>query len=298
MPDILSSDHSHLIRPLKPTREDFDRLARCYNSYKDPESWPEGFGGTREFTGEYLEKEMKEIDISQYFIALAPDDSDKIVGTGFVGEAWNIKNGYYVLLLGVDPAYQGQRLGKALLLRATQFASSKQAKLITLETWAGNLKAMPLYKRQGYKWRPNTSVFMENFIPQILTNKYFQDFFSSLKNNWYDAFKPNITQKPDDTKDGEMDVYVYKFQDSSSKYLKVWIDRTIGSISGFHLKDGTKNLVIKATTPNSKAYIGFETFPIKLSIENNSELEVRVAYRISSTSRIRNRLCIAKRLHR
>ena len=63
MSKLLSSDHSNLVRKLNPTRKDFDRLARCYNSFKDPDSWPEGFGGTRIFTGEFLEKQMKDKDM-------------------------------------------------------------------------------------------------------------------------------------------------------------------------------------------------------------------------------------------
>ena len=63
---ILSTiDQSHLVRTLSPTRGEFDLLARCFNSFKDPDSWPEGFGGTRIFTGEYLEKQMKDQDMTK-----------------------------------------------------------------------------------------------------------------------------------------------------------------------------------------------------------------------------------------
>ncbi len=66
MSKSISIDHTKLVRTLNSTKEDFDRLARCYNSYKDPNSWPEGFGGTRIFTGEYLEKDMKHQDLTNF----------------------------------------------------------------------------------------------------------------------------------------------------------------------------------------------------------------------------------------
>ncbi|MHA2215188.1 MAG: GNAT family N-acetyltransferase [Candidatus Hodarchaeales archaeon] len=290
MSNLLSSDQSKLVRTLNNTREDFERLAKCYNSYKDPESWPEGFGGTRIFTGEYLEKDLKDQDLTNFFVVDAPDDNEKIVGTCYVGETYNIDNGYYVLILGVDPSYQGQGLGKALLLHTTEFAISKTANLVRLDTWPGNLKAMPLYKRQGYKWRPNTSCTMENFIPQIITNPFIHKVFPSLSESWYKSFRPNITQHPDTEKEGEMLIYEYKFQENTSKSLTVWIDRTIGRICGFHLINDDYDLLIKATTPNSKAYIGFDSFPTTLKIENNSKQEVnlRIGYEFSSKIEIQN----------
>jgi ribosomal protein S18 acetylase RimI-like enzyme len=292
MSNLLFSDQSKLVRTLNNTREDFERLAKCYNSYKDTNSWPEGFGGTRIFTGEYLEKDLKDYDMTSFFVINAPDDSEKIVGTCFVGETYNINNGYFVLILGVDPSYQGQGLGKALLLHTTEFAISKTANLVRLDTWAGNLKAMPLYKRQGYKWRPNTSCTMENFIPQIITNPFIRKVFPSLSKSWYKSFKPNITQDPDTEKEGEMLIYEYKFQENTSKSLTVWIDRTIGRICGFHLINADYDLLIKATTPNSKAYIGFDSFPTTLKIRNNSkqDLNLRIGYEISSKIEIQNDL--------
>ncbi len=203
-----------------------------------------------------------------------------------MGETWNIQNAYYVLILGVDPSYQGQGLGKALLLHTTRFAISKNSKLVRLDTWAGNLKAMPLYKRQGYKWRPNTSCTMENFIPQIITNPFICKAFPSLKESWYELFKPNITQHPDIEKEGEMLIYEYLFQENSSKSLKIFIDRTIGGICGFHLITDDYNLLIKATTPNSKGYIGFESFSTTLKIENNSKKEVNLKFRFKASSKI------------
>ena len=281
----MESKELEFVRKLTHTREDFDRLARCYNSFKDPESWPEGFGGTRVFTGDLLEKEMKDQDFASHFIVEAPGNKEKIVGVSFVGKTWNVPNGYYVQFLGVDPEYQRKKLGKALLLRSTDYAVSQKARLITLHTWGGNLKAMPLYKRQGYKWRPDTSVYMENYIPQIITYEFFNQFFSKVTKSWYDCFKPVITQEPNNELDEKMLRYEYSFEDENQS-LNVWIDRTIGRINGFHMVTDDENICIKAKTPDSKAYIGFEQFTVILEVQNNSSKEKTIELSINPTSQI------------
>ncbi len=282
----LNQEKSQFVRKLTRTKDDFERLARCYNSFKDPESWPGGFGGTRIFTGEFIEKEMKAQDLEGHFVAIAPDDPDKIVGVCFIGKSWNSPNSYYVQFLGVDPAYQGQKLGKAMLLHATDYVTKLKALLLSLHTWGGNLKAMPLYKRQGYKWRPNTSVYMENYLPQILNYPYFQEFFSNLSKSWYECFVPKITQEPDTNLDDQMQIYEYEFQDQDQR-LVIWVDRSIGKISGFHLKTTTEDILIQGKISNSHGFIGSEEFPINLRFTNNSETDLNISYEVEPTPKIK-----------
>ncbi|MHA1974518.1 MAG: GNAT family N-acetyltransferase [Candidatus Hodarchaeales archaeon] len=278
--------NSDLVRTLTKTSEDYIRLARCYNSFKDSDSWPDGFGGSFTFTEDFIAKQMKNVDTENYFVITDPEDDNKIVGVSFVGGA-HIKGCYYVQLLGVDPSYQKRGFGKALLLRCTRYATQHNSQFISLYTWPGNLKAMPLYKRQGYKWRPGTSVYMENYIPQILNFPVFRDFFSSLPapTTWYDCFRPKIDQEPNAEFDGEMQIYEYYFQEGD-RSLKVWIDRTIGLISGFHLENGNDDFFVKASIFNSRVFIGVEVFDIFLTIKNNSSNTKRFTFDFDSTSQI------------
>ncbi|UCE14641.1 MAG: GNAT family N-acetyltransferase, partial [Candidatus Heimdallarchaeota archaeon] len=263
-------EKTKLIRPLKHSENDFKALARCMNAFKDADSWPDGFGGNLVFTGELLENEFKSKDLSTNFIITSIQDPSEIVGVGFCSKMWNLTNGWYVQFFGVDPTFQKQKYGKALLLNATKAAYESNAQIITLHTWGGNLKAMPLYKRQGYKWRPDTSVYMENYLPQILNYPLFQDFFS--KNCWYDIFKPSITQEPNLEFDEKMEIYEYQFLVDENNKLTIWVDRTIGRISGFHKQSSLEgeDILIRAKVPNSKAFIGLEEFPITLQFVNNS----------------------------
>ncbi|MHA1227684.1 MAG: GNAT family N-acetyltransferase, partial [Candidatus Hodarchaeales archaeon] len=279
-------ENSDFVRTLTKTKEDYIRLARCYNSFKDSDSWPDGFGGSFTFTEEYISEQLKNMDTENYFVVIAPEEPDKIIGISFVGGA-HVKGCYYVQFLGVDPAYQKRGFGKALLLHCTEYAFRHKSQFISLYTWPGNLKAMPLYKRQGYKWRPDTTVYMENYIPQILNFPVFKEFFTSLSGSktWYECFKPAIDQEPNLELDNKMQIYEYYFEDEE-KSLRVWIDRTIGWISGFHLKTNNEDLLVKTKISNSKVFIGIEDFEILLTIDNNSNTEKHFNINASSTAQI------------
>lgn len=273
-----------LIRTIEYNKQDCAALARCYNSFKDSDSWPEGFGGSFVFTGEFFERLLENEDLTAWFIANAPDDNTKIIGVSLCNRSWDIHNAWHIALLGVDPAYQGQKYGKALLLLSTQFAMEKKARLIALHTWGGNLKAMPLYKKQGYKWRPDTSVFMENYIPQILNFPIFQEFFS--ENYWYDVFKPNLTQEPDLEFADKMAIYEYNFEKNNKESIRIWVDRSVARISGFRIRTLNEDLLINAKTPNSDVFIGIESSPVILEIDNQGKSSKKLSIQISSSEQI------------
>ncbi|NPD88807.1 MAG: GNAT family N-acetyltransferase [Asgard group archaeon] len=279
------NEKNKLVKNMQQTQKEYEKLARCFNSFKDSDSWPGGFGGSFVFTAEWAEDYYKSVDMSSFFVVYAPDDENKMVGVCICNKSWDTPDGWYVAIIGVDPAYQGQKLGKALLLKATQYAMERGARFIGLHTWGGNLKAMPLYKRQGYKWRPRTSVYMENYIPQILNYSLFREFFSIY--SWYDIFKPVINQEQNNELDNEMHIYEYYFETEEGESLRVWIDRSIGRISGFHFKFKNLDLHIQAKTPNSQAFVGIDEFPFNLLLKNQSEENVKISLSASSTSSLK-----------
>ena len=88
---------------------------------------------------------------------------------------------------------------------------------------------MPLYKRQGYKWRPYTNVYMDNYIPPILNYPLFKPFFAQF--NWYDSFKPVVNQLENTEKKGGMPIYKYV----SNRFLSAIENLLLGSkLSEFH----------------------------------------------------------------
>ncbi|MHA2233331.1 MAG: GNAT family N-acetyltransferase, partial [Candidatus Hodarchaeales archaeon] len=184
-------------------------------------------------------------------------------------------------LLGVSPRFQGQGYGKALLLDATEFAISLNKTRITLGTWGGNLKGMPLYKRQGYNWLPGTDVFMENYMPGIVSCPFFQEFFSRFE--WYASFRRQIVQKPDDMTINGMNVYEYHFVGDEENELRVWIDREGKGIHAFHWKKNGRDHSIKFQLSTHEAYLGYGTVPWKLIVKNDLTKALEIGLEVETT---------------
>ncbi len=110
------------IRQLQATKEDFQVLAACYNMFNDPDSWPSGFGGGMLHTAETVARSFEGKTLEAHFVAVSPENPTQFIGACFCSRATIRPNTWYVALLGVDPAFQGQGFGKALLLKALQFA--------------------------------------------------------------------------------------------------------------------------------------------------------------------------------
>ncbi|MFW9924702.1 MAG: GNAT family N-acetyltransferase, partial [Candidatus Thorarchaeota archaeon] len=156
------AEYKFHIREFQKNHSDAQLLAECYNSWDDPKSWPGGFSHGDPFTAERILEEMDKQTPLSKFVAVA---DGKIVGHCDVLEHFIAEDIVYIGLLGVNPAYQSKKIGKNLLLKAINRAIELEKEIITLHTWGGNLKAVPLYKKVGYFWAPDSSVYMENFLP-------------------------------------------------------------------------------------------------------------------------------------
>ena len=108
-------------------------------------------------------------------------------------------------------------LGKALLLEALK-RHRRRLRQLTLGTWAGNLKAVPLYKKTGFFWVPETSVWMQNFIPTALTLPIARDFFAAATGTPSSA----SNRRPDEQWQG-IKVFPYRFEQDD--LFAMWIDR-------------------------------------------------------------------------
>ena len=240
------------IREFKKTQEDAQMLAECYNTFDDPESWPGGFSHAEPFTAERILEGLEKESYISKMVAVA---DGKIVGHCNVLEHFYEEDTVYVGLLGVDPKYQGRKIGKNFLLKATDKAVELGKNEITLHTWGGNLKAVPLYKKTGYYWAPESSVYMENFLPGILGNKLFKSYFDKF--DWYTTYKRDLSLTPDAQKIGSMDIYEYKFEADENNSLQVIIDQRAKKICGFELKNPEGIIGVKCLVKESIAHPGF-----------------------------------------
>jgi GNAT superfamily N-acetyltransferase len=119
----------------------------------------------------------------------------------------------YVAFLYADPAIHGLGIGKRLLRAALDHCIRSGWREVTLHTWAGNEKAMPLYKRMGFFWSPESDVYMRCFIPAVVNSEPGKRFFEHAGRDWYTCLKNPVALVQDkDSLDG-MPVFSYRFED-------------------------------------------------------------------------------------
>ena len=138
------------------------RLAKLLN--QAGRAWPGGAWDPR--TPEEAERDFREDQLLGSFVAEVNDD---IVSLCDLQAKPGERNRAYVPFLTADPDFLGQGYGKAVLLRAVERVCELGIDRVDLHTWAGNLKAVPLYKKSGFMWSPesgNWGVHMQNFTSE------------------------------------------------------------------------------------------------------------------------------------
>ncbi len=270
------------VRDFKATKEDAAKLAACFNSFDDSGSWPGGFTHGNPYTADRVLEDLKKTKNIRIIVA---HTEEKIVGHCNVADGFMNEESAYVGLLGVDPAYQGQGFGKALLIEAAETAAVAGKRRLDLHTWGGNLKAMPLYKRVGYNWVPGTRVLMESHIPSILNCELFQDFFE--KYYWYDSLKREIKQEIDDVVEDGIGIFKYHFEGENGDHLDVVIDREAKGICGFEKFLDDERIAVNVRPKIHTGYIGIGEVPVELQISNNTTDDVSYTVTTNTSDDIR-----------
>lgn len=204
----------HIIRDYR--KADNQGLAVMWNESQS--AWPTGFGGNVAFTAERVAEDMKKQQALFYLVA---EDRGRIVGYCWVSSYPKEPDACYVALLNAHPAYHGKGVGKGLLMESIRRAVELGYYRVDLHTWPSNIKAVPLYKKTGFFWLPDTQVHMQNYIPAVLAHPLAKDFFA--KRDWYATFVRELDQEPDEVKVGKRRVFPYRFQDGG-EFVEVVID--------------------------------------------------------------------------
>ncbi|MFX0094630.1 MAG: GNAT family N-acetyltransferase, partial [Candidatus Hodarchaeota archaeon] len=89
--------------------EDAARLAECFNSFDDSDSWPGGFTHGNPFTAQRVYDDLSKRKLIRRIVAY---NDDKIVGHCDLCYPEVDLESSYVGLLGVNPAYQQRGFGK------------------------------------------------------------------------------------------------------------------------------------------------------------------------------------------
>lgn len=198
---------------------DADKLVEMWRASDDqwPGTWSGGVEITRQMVLEWFEREK----ILDAYVAETADGS-KIVGYGSLHRRESDKNTGYLDLLNVQPDYQKKSLGRRLVQRIVQRCIELGFRLVTIGTWSGNLKSVPTYKKCGYYWMPDTSVYMFNYIPAIRNLPCAHAYFS--RHDWYKTFKRELKQEEDDERWEGMKVFTYRWA-ADGDSLTAWADR-------------------------------------------------------------------------
>ncbi|MFX0122987.1 MAG: GNAT family N-acetyltransferase, partial [Candidatus Hodarchaeota archaeon] len=270
------------IRELMATLEDTGRLADCLNEWSDDDSWGGGFGNT-EFTAERILKEWFAINQTRRMVV---DEKGILQGYCSVDNHWTDEDTMYIELLGVRPSQQKKGFGKGLLLKAVETATQHGKQRLDLHTWAGNLRAVPVYKRTGFMWCPKTSVLMENFMPAILNTGFFKPYFS--QNNWYESRIITVTQKADEFEKYGMKSYFYHFEQDKQNSLIIYIDRHAKEISGFSQTINGEEISVHLVPNLHEVFFGIDSTTAELRINNKSTRPVEIKGSLIPFKGIRN----------
>lgn len=245
-------------------RADAERLADMFNDFDT--AWPGGFNRGNADT---IETVQTWLGRARRAAICAVEHDGRFVGfcdlMPFPGDPDRV----YVNLLGARLAHHGRGVGKMLLLEMVHRACSQGCRQLSLHTWAGNTKAVPLYKRTGFQWVPDSDVHMENFMPTILAMPVAQAFFSRV--DWYDSQQREVALVPDDRKWRGMPAYEYRFRNGED-FLHVWIDRASGRVTAVE----TPAFLVGCSVPVEEIAAG-ESCPIEWVLESRLDEPVDAA---------------------
>ncbi len=213
----VSAEQAGEVRPVR--LEDAGAFAEMMNRSK--RGWPWDMKSGISFTAEMARAEIEGNASMGYYVA---EVEDKLVGVCEVFKSPWERESSYIGFLNVEPDYQGRKFGKRLLRRAVDRAIEEGLDRITLNTWGGNLKALPLYKKMGFFWVPETYVEMVSFLPVVLRHPMFEDFFARNP-DWYGVQERDLSPEPDLLERDGIRTYEYRFK-SKGREIRATADRT------------------------------------------------------------------------
>ncbi len=203
---------------------DAERLARFFN--ETGRGWPGGAWDPK--TPEESERRVKENRLLGAFVA---EVGDEMVAYCSLYAKPNERNRAYVALLTAHPDYHGKGFGKAVLLGAVERVYELGIPRLDLHTWAGNLKAVPLYKKSGFMWSPESGswgVYMQNFTPGARQHPVAQAYFR--KHDWYRTMKRDLSLTEDEHKRGKVRVYSYEWEEDGDRLRMVYDRQSWGLV--------------------------------------------------------------------
>ncbi len=198
-----------VIREYLPS--DAAEVARMWN--ESDQMWPGGFTGGVPMTGERFDADLRRSRYIALYLAVV---EGRVAGYCRLVESREEDRVAYIALLNVHPAFQKRGYARDLLRRSLERTMQGGYDRLDLHTWAGNMLAVPLYKKSGYFWVPDTSVHMENYLPLLLRTPFLADFFAT--HDWYATQTRDLSVQEDDVTIGNTHVYPYRWDADGLTY--------------------------------------------------------------------------------
>ncbi|WP_299736941.1 GNAT family N-acetyltransferase [uncultured Rossellomorea sp.] len=248
-------------------------IAKMWNESR--ENW----GGDSVVTTEQDVKDKEANSTNLHlFIAMV---GDEVAGYCGLSEYREDEGALYIPLLNVHPNYQGLKIGKQLVLKAVEKTVELKWPRLDLFTWAGNTKAVPLYKKCGFFWEDrDDTVHLMNFIPMVLQIDWLKSFFE--KHDWYTTSQRLIEIKPDGLKDKDHTYYEYRWE-AGDEFVRIQFERTG---RGIRLIE-TQDLLLEMKLPDFKMLEKKEHY-VTYHIENRKENPVEISLRGVSSSHVQH----------
>ena len=201
--------------------QDAAAVARLYKA-SDP-AWPDGFVDNVLLPTEAIEREMAEENVLNTYLAW---EDDKAVGFVNLIQIPDDEKAGYVGLLTSDPDYHGRGVGRDLIRRCIDRAGELGHTRITLGTWPGNTKAVPLYKKTGFHWGPDQTGWneLQNHVPMLLAHPLTKSYFEEI--DWYACYKRDLSLGLDTQQRNNTLVFPYEWDSAAGTLRAVFDQRT------------------------------------------------------------------------
>ncbi len=249
-------------------------LALMWNESDD--QWPGTFNEGVPQTEERVAEWMDHVEAVIKFV-IVEDQTEKVVGYGDLWEDRARARACYVALLNVHPAHQGKSLARRMLTRMVDWCVENGYGRLTIGTWPSNLKAMPLYKKVGFFWQPDTNVHMENYVPAVRLLSFAQDYFAA--HDWYRTYDRALEQVEDDMRHpqtGDMDIYILRWE-AGDDLIEAVFDQKAQALTGLATNDFAAYASVEEGEPAQGA-----AYQITWTLINTSDAPMQVALTASA----------------
>ncbi len=235
------------------------------------EMWNNSSEGWNGFNSHRTEKSVIDREaVSSHLNLYLALIGEKVVGYCKLSKYYYDENTLYIDLLNVDPQYFNQKIGKALVKKAVARTIELNYPRLDLFTWAGNTKAVPLYKKCGFFWEKmeSDSTHLMNFIPVVMQTPLLRDFFETA--DWYDDSTRSIVVEPDGRTENNFDFLTYTWE-KEGQSLRVEFEKNGRGIHSIE----TDEFLIKTEIPNGKLVFG-QKYEVKYHYTNKTDTAQKV----------------------